>query len=208
MERSSSPPRSAADIETCGTLLVAATGAVAVLQLPHYLKHLRATFADTVRVMLSPSACRFITPYAAGLYADGAVYTDLYQQDDARVPHVELTRQAELFVVMPATAHVLARCAHGLCDGLVTTAVLASPRPVVFVPSMNEAMWTAKATQRNVAQLRADGHTVIEPRVGLELADLKPTFGVMPTAPALVPLLQRVLAERRAAQQPSGSPDL
>lgn len=193
---------------TCGTLLIGATGAVAVLQLPHYLMHLKAMFAGRVRVMLSPSASRFITPYAAGLYADGPVFTDDFEPlDGMRVPHIELTREADLFIVMPATANILAKCAQGACDGLVQTAVLASPRPVVFVPSMNEVMWRKPATQRNVAQLRADGHTVISPRAGLEIADLKPTFGVMPRVTELVPELQAVLAARAAAgQQPVGEP--
>lgn len=194
---------------TCETLLVGATGAVGVLQLPHYLEHLRAMLAGTITVMLSPGACRFITPYAAGLHTDGPVYTETFDQSaDVRVPHIELTRAADLFIVMPATANILAKCAHGMADGLIQTAVLASPRPVVFVPSMNERMWFKPATQRNVAQLRADGHTVIEPRAGLEIADLSPTFGVMPRVTALVPELHAVLAARAAAQpqQPVGEP--
>ena len=82
--------------------------------------------------------------------------------------------------MLPATANIIAKAAHGIADEVVSLSILAASCPVVFVPSMNEIMWNKKIVQKNVAELRRAGHVVIEPVVGLEISTLTPSNGCMP----------------------------
>jgi phosphopantothenoylcysteine decarboxylase/phosphopantothenate--cysteine ligase len=155
----------------------------------------RQTFAQHVHVLMSRGAQKFITPYTFELFSEHHVFCDTFERDEEiKVPHIDLARRAELFVIAPATANVIAKCAHGLCDDVITTSVVACKAPVVFVPSMNEDMWRSRVVQRNVGLLRELGHHVIEPTMGFEIADLKPTFGAIPSFPELTRKLQEILA--------------
>jgi phosphopantothenoylcysteine synthetase/decarboxylase len=84
-----------------------------------------------------------------------------------RPGHIELARWSEMFVILPATANVIGQAANGLGANLLTTTILASPRPVIFCPNVHTTMWKKCAVQRNVEILRADGHIVIEPEVAV-----------------------------------------
>ncbi|HOI67083.1 MAG TPA: flavoprotein, partial [Thiomonas arsenitoxydans] len=112
----------------------------------------------TVQVVLTAAGARFVGAATFQALTGQPVFDDLW---DARVgngmAHIELTRAADLVVVAPATANVLAQAAGGLSDDLLSTLLLASNKPVLFAPAMNREMWAHPATQRNVAQLRADG---------------------------------------------------
>jgi phosphopantothenoylcysteine decarboxylase len=163
-----------------GTLLLGLTGSIGVLSMPDYVRMFRQTFAQHVHVLMSRGAQKFITPYTFELFSEHRVFCDTFERDEeVKVPHIDLARRADLFVIAPATANVIAKCAHGLC---------------VFVPSMNEDMWRSRVVQRNVGLLQELGHHVIEPTVGFEIADLKPTFGAIPSFPELTRKLQELLA--------------
>jgi phosphopantothenoylcysteine synthetase/decarboxylase len=184
---------------TCDTLVIAVTGSVGVLSMPAYVRLFRAALARDVYVIMSRSAQRFITPYSFALYTDHPVFCDTFEQHEGfKVPHIDLARRADLLLVAPATANILARCAHGICDDLISTTVVACQAPVVFVPSMNEIMWRSRVVQRNAALLRELGHHVIEPAMGFEIADNKPTFGAMPPFVEILEALTAILAGRRA----------
>jgi len=184
----------------CDTLLLGVTGSVGALSMPAYAGMFRQYFARDVFVMMSPAAARFVTPYAFELYTDHAVFCDTFDRGEGvKVAHVELCARADLFVIAPATANILGKCAAGVCDELISTAVVACTAPVVFVPSMNDVMWRSKVVQRNVATLRELGHHVLEPARGLEIVDLKPSFGAMPSFQELVHGLRAVLAPGRSA---------
>jgi phosphopantothenoylcysteine decarboxylase/phosphopantothenate--cysteine ligase len=130
------------------------------------------------------------------LFAGSWVYTETHETaGGVAVPHVDLTRDAELMLVMPATANALAKAAHGLCDDLVSTAMVACPGPVVLVPTMNDVMWRSAAVRRNVALARDLGYHVIEPDTGMQLADLGDTGGAMPTFERVVGDLMRILRD-------------
>ena len=147
-------------------LLVGVSGSVAVLNLPSYLAALREGLAGEVRVIMTSQAARMLPPSTVTLICDG-VFLDREPTAEKRPGHVELARWAEMFVVLPATANVIGQAANGLGSNLLTTTILASPRPVVFCPNVNEVMWNKPAVQRNVETLRADGHAVIEPEVAV-----------------------------------------
>jgi phosphopantothenoylcysteine synthetase/decarboxylase len=86
---------------------------------------------------------------------------------ERRPGHIELARWSEMFVILPATANVIGQAANGLATNLLTTTILASPRPVIFCPNVHPSMWNKAAVKRNVETLREDGHTVIEPEVAV-----------------------------------------
>lgn len=165
----------------CQNLLVGVTGSPAALSMPQYVLLLRQTLARQVRVMMSRSAQRFVRPYTMRLFAGSWVYTDTHRAaGGVLVPHIELTADADLLLVMPATANIVAKAAGGICDDLISTAIVACPAPVVLVPAMNTTMWRSRVVQRNVAQARDLGYHVVDPGIGLQLADLQEGHGQMP----------------------------
>ncbi len=124
-----------------------------------------------LRCILTAAAQHFVTPLAVGTLAGNRAYTDLFDpQSEFDVGHIRLARDADLIVVAPATADLLAKMAGGHADDLATAVLLATDRPILIAPAMNPAMWAAKATQRNLAQLAADGVRVIGPNAG-EMAE-------------------------------------
>jgi len=119
------------------------------------------------RCVLTKGAQEFVTPLSVAALSGDKVYTDLFDlTDEAEMGHIELSRSADLVVVCPATADIMAKAAGGLASDLATTALLATDKPVLMVPAMNVRMWEHPATQRNIEILRADGVTVMEPDEG------------------------------------------
>jgi phosphopantothenoylcysteine decarboxylase / phosphopantothenate---cysteine ligase len=111
-----------------------------------------------VTPVLTAAGAQFVTPLSVGALAGDKVYQDLFDlTDEARMGHIELSRTADLIVVAPATADLMAKAAAGLAGDLATTLLLATDKRVLMAPAMNVRMWTHPATQRNLAQLRADG---------------------------------------------------
>jgi phosphopantothenoylcysteine decarboxylase/phosphopantothenate--cysteine ligase len=124
-----------------------------------------------VRCILTAAAQHFVTPLAVGALAGERAHTDLFDpQSEFDVGHIRLARGADLIVVAPATADLIAKMATGRADDLAGAVLLATDKPVLLAPAMNPRMWAAKATQRNLAQLRADGVHVVGPNLG-EMAE-------------------------------------
>lgn len=120
-----------------------------------------------VRPILTHGGAQFITPLALSSLAEDKVYTELFDlTDEAEMGHIQLSRSADLIVVAPATAHLIARAANGLADDLATTTLLATDTPVLMAPAMNVRMWGHPATRRNIATLTADGVTFVGPDEG------------------------------------------
>ena len=120
-----------------------------------------------VRCVLTEGGSHFVTPMTLAALSGDQVYTSLWDlKDEAEMGHIQLSREADLIVVAPATADLMARMATGQANDLATTLLLATDAPVLAVPAMNVRMWLHPATQRNVARLREDGVTVVEPDSG------------------------------------------
>ncbi|WP_404338158.1 bifunctional phosphopantothenoylcysteine decarboxylase/phosphopantothenate--cysteine ligase CoaBC [Sphingomonas sp. MMS12-HWE2-04] len=120
-----------------------------------------------VKVVLTEGGTHFVTPMTLAALSENPVYTTLWDlKDEAEMGHIQLSREADLVVVAPATADLLAKMAAGIADDLATTLLLATDKPVLAAPAMNVRMWQHAATRRNVATLRADGVTVLEPDEG------------------------------------------
>ena len=124
-----------------------------------------------VRCVMTRAAQQFITPLAVGALSNDRVLTDLFNLDDEReIGHIRLSRDADLIVVAPATADLIAKMAGGHADDLATAVLLATDKPVLIAPAMNPRMWSHLATQRNTAILRDDGIQFVGPNAG-EMAE-------------------------------------
>lgn len=119
-----------------------------------------------VKVVMTKAAQEFVTPLTFKALTHKEVYTDLFS-NTSPVPHIELADWTDLAVVVPATADIIAKMANGLADDFASTTLLATSSPKYVVPAMNDKMWQAKATQRNIAQLKEDGVLVLEPVTGM-----------------------------------------
>ena len=124
-----------------------------------------------IRCILTAAAQHFVTPLAVGALSGEPAFTDLFDpQSEFDVGHIRLARDADLIIVAPATADLIAKMATGRADDLAGAVLLATGSPILLAPAMNPRMWAAKATQRNLAQLRGDGVHVIGPNIG-EMAE-------------------------------------
>ena len=120
-----------------------------------------------VTPVLTKGGEHFVTPMSLGTLAEAAVYASLWElKDEVEIGHIQLSRAADVVLVCPATADLIAKMAAGLADDLATTLLLATDKPVVVAPAMNVRMWLHPATGRNIQQLIADGIRVIEPAEG------------------------------------------
>src|SRR5436305_10916383 len=109
----------------------------------------------------------FVTAMSLGTLAESQVHSSLWGlKDEVEIGHIQLSRGSDFVLVCPATADLLAKMAAGIADDLATTLLLAKDKPVVVAPAMNVRMWLNAATQRNIAQLKADGVRVIDPAEG------------------------------------------
>ena len=120
-----------------------------------------------VRCVLTDAGAHFVTPMTLAALSEAPVHTSLWDlKDEAEMGHIQLSREADLVVVAPATADLLAKMANGIAGDLATTLLLATDKPVLAAPAMNVRMWLHPATQRNVATLKSDGITVLAPDEG------------------------------------------
>jgi len=144
-------------------ILLVISGGIAAFKALELIRRLRERGAS-VRCVLSRSAPQFVTPLSVSALSGDKVYSDLFSlTDEAEMGHIQLSRDADLLVVAPASADLLAKMANGLADDLASTVLLATDKKVLVAPAMNVRMWQHPATQRNVAQLKADGVGFIGP---------------------------------------------
>ncbi len=147
-------------------IVLGVTGSIAAYKSVELARRLTQAGA-TVQVVMSRSATEFVRPLTFQALTYRPVEVEMFQiQDERAAGHVAMGRMADVVVVAPATAHVLARLAHGLADDLIATTVLATGAPVIVAPAMETHMWQNAATQENVARLRARGVRVVDPESG------------------------------------------
>lgn len=119
------------------------------------------------RCILTAAGSQFVTALSVSSLSGEKVFSELFNlTDEAEMGHIQLARSADLVVVAPATADLMAKAAHGLANDLATTTLLATDKPVLMAPAMNVRMWQHKATQRNLATLRQDGVHFVGPDDG------------------------------------------
>lgn len=150
-------------------LLVGVCGGISAMGAPHVLYWLKQKLGNRTRVLLSPAAHRFVTPES---FSDLLGERPLTTADDLAPgeSHVSLARDADVIVLLPATANTLVKLSVGLADNLLCTTVMAADCPVILMPATSETTWHKPAVQRAVHQLREDGYTVVDPGPGAAVA--------------------------------------
>jgi phosphopantothenoylcysteine decarboxylase/phosphopantothenate--cysteine ligase len=179
-------------------ILLIVGGGIAAYKACELIRLLRKA-GHGVRCVLTEGGSHFVTAMTLAALSEEEVHTTLWDlKDEAEMGHIQLSRQADLVVVAPATADLMARMVAGLANDLATTLLLATDKPVLAAPAMNVRMWLHPATKRNVAQLRADGVTVMEPDEGaMACGEYGP--GRLPEPTAIVRAIEERLATPREA---------
>jgi phosphopantothenoylcysteine decarboxylase / phosphopantothenate---cysteine ligase len=182
-------------------ILLIISGGIAAYKSLELIRRLKDRGAR-VQVVMTSAARQFVTPLSAATLSGQAVRDDLFSlTDEAAIGHIELSRAADLIVVAPASANILARMANGLADDMATTVLLATDKRVLAAPAMNVRMWLHPATRRNLERLKDDGVLIIGPDSGpMACGEFGP--GRMAEPPAIVEAIEAALAAE-AASSPS-----
>jgi phosphopantothenoylcysteine decarboxylase/phosphopantothenate--cysteine ligase len=179
-------------------ILLVIGGGIAAYKCLDLIRRLRDEGA-LVRAVLTRAATQFVTPLSVAALTNEKAFTDLFDlNDEHEIGHIRLSREADLIIVAPATADLLARMAGGHANDLASTVLLATDKPILAAPAMNPRMWLNPATRRNVAQLEADGVRFVGPNTG-EMAERDEAGpGRLAEVPEIIAAARKVLAEARA----------
>jgi phosphopantothenoylcysteine decarboxylase / phosphopantothenate---cysteine ligase len=176
-------------------VLLILSGGIAAYKGLELIRLLRKAGCGVTCVMTEASK-QFVTPLSVQALTESKVYADLFSlTDESEMGHIQLSRAADLLVVAPATANILAKMTAGLCDDLASTVLLATDKPVLVAPAMNVRMWLHPATQANVATLRSRGVHVIDPTEGV-MACNEFGPGRLAEPPDILAAIQGLLAPR------------
>ncbi|AWY21241.1 bifunctional phosphopantothenoylcysteine decarboxylase/phosphopantothenate--cysteine ligase CoaBC [Moraxella bovis] len=184
-------------------ILLAITGGISAYK-SAILARLLIKSGHQVRVMMTPSACEFITPLTLQALTGNEVHTELLDaQAEKGMGHIELAKWADLVVIAPASANTIGKLANGLADNLVTNVILATTAPVMLAPAMNQAMWGNAIVQDNLAKLARFGFTIIAPDSG-EQACGDVGAGRLPEPESLCEQIDQFLTIQNTAQTLAG----
>ena len=160
----------------------------------------------SVRAIITKGGAEFVTPLSLSVLTEEKALTDLFDlKDEAEIGHIRLSREADLIVVAPATADLLAKMAHGLADDLATAVLLAADKQVLAAPAMNVRMWEHPATCRNLATLKSDGTRFVGPDEG-EMACGEYGLGRMAEPKAILETIESLLGEQPTRTIGRGAP--
>ncbi|WP_431861649.1 bifunctional phosphopantothenoylcysteine decarboxylase/phosphopantothenate--cysteine ligase CoaBC [Azospirillum sp.] len=185
-------------------VLLIIAGGIAAYKCLDLIRRLRER-GCAVRAVLTRAGAQFVTPLSVQALTGDTVYQDLWSlTDESEMGHIQLSRAADLLVVAPATANILARMAAGMADDLATTALLATDKPILVAPAMNVRMWLNPATQANMALLRSRGVATVGPNDG-EMACNEYGPGRMAEPMEIVDAIADHFAAREAPKPLSGT---
>ena len=180
------------------TVVLCVTGGIAAYKAADLTSKLHQNGA-TVHVLMTESATQFIAPMTFETLSGNRAVVDTFDRSFPwEVEHISLAKAADVFVIAPATANVIAKAAHGIADDMVTTTLLATKAPVVVAPAMNTGMYDNPVTQENLATLRKRGFHIIEPDAG-HLACGDSGRGKLPDTPTLLWGIEKALTEQDLA---------
>ena len=177
-------------------ILLIVSGGIAAYKALELIRLLRGK-GYGVRCVLTPAGAQFVTPLSLQALSESKVFSDLFSlTDESEMGHIQLSRSADLVVVAPATANILARMAAGLADDLATTLLLATDKPVLAAPAMNVRMWLHAATQANFSTLSARGVRFVGPDDGaMACGEFGP--GRMAEPPVIVAAIEAMLSDEK-----------
>lgn len=172
--------------------LIAVTGGIAAYKAADVVSQLQKAGVE-VSVIMTKNACEFVTPLTFEALTGKKVYTDTFDySSDATIKHIVLAQEANVFVVVPATANVIAKMAHGIADDMVTSTFLAATCPVVVCPAMHANMYASASTQANLKTLEDRGMTIVGPGKG-RLASGEVARGTLSPVDEIVSAVLKVL---------------
>jgi phosphopantothenoylcysteine decarboxylase/phosphopantothenate--cysteine ligase len=195
------PPNKRGFLVRGKSILLIVGGGIAAYKALELVRRLAERGVRT-RAILTKAGAEFVTPLSLSALTGEKVFSDLFSlTDEAEMGHIQLSRSADLVVVAPATADLMAKMANGHADDLATAVLLATDRKILLAPAMNPAMWTNKATQRNVKQLIADGVVTVGPNAGEMAESGEAGVGRMAEPMEIVAAIERTFDNREAATQ-------
>lgn len=148
------------------TVVLGITGSIAAWQTPEIIGRLRDLMINVYCIM-TKSATKFITPLTLQVSSQNPVVVDMFERRrEWNIAHIALADIADLFLIAPATANIIAKIANGIADDMLTTTVLATKAPVVIAPAMNPDMYSNQITQANIEKLKKSGYHFIDPEYG------------------------------------------
>ena len=175
------------------TIVLGIGGGIAAYKCGDLVRRLGDEGAD-IHVILTTNAHHFITPLTLQTLSGNPVHTDLFSlTSQSKIDHLSLAHRADIIVVAPATADILARIYAGICDDLLTTTLCATKSPVLLAPSMHHQMWENPVTERNVKGLRKLGYHVLEPEKG-NLASGDVGWGRLPESETITRAIEQILS--------------
>lgn len=145
-------------------IVIGITGSVAAYKACELTSRLKQEGAD-VRIVMTRNAMEFIGPVTFRSLTGNPVYTYMFSNEDP-LSHVNLAEWLDVLVIAPATANIIGKISHGIADDLLTTLVLATQKPIIIAPAMNERMYLAKVVQENIEILKGRGYHIVEPETG------------------------------------------
>jgi len=169
-------------------ILVGVTGGISAYKVPFYVRELKKKNA-IVKIILTENAEKFVTPEVLSVLSDG-VFESLWKDG---IPHISLTEEADLFVILPADYNIIGKTASGIADDLLSSCIAAYDKKLLFFPSMNDRMFDNPILQRNLGFLEDYGHSIISPAVG-PLACEKEGKGRLPSVPRLILETEKALS--------------
>ncbi|HEX9063105.1 MAG TPA: bifunctional phosphopantothenoylcysteine decarboxylase/phosphopantothenate--cysteine ligase CoaBC [Clostridia bacterium] len=179
------------------SVVLGVCGGIAAYKVVEVVSRLKKLNAD-VNVIMTDNAMEFITPLTFQAMSHNPVTSDMFKEPkNWDVEHISLARKADIFVIAPATANIIGKIANGIADDMITTTVMATKAPVLFVPAMNHAMYENPIMQENIKKLKKVGYTFLEPETGLMAAEGEYGKGRLPEPLKIVEEVKDILCGTR-----------
>ncbi|MCX8131012.1 MAG: bifunctional phosphopantothenoylcysteine decarboxylase/phosphopantothenate--cysteine ligase CoaBC [Clostridia bacterium] len=179
------------------TVVIGVCGGIAAYKVVEVVSRLRRENAE-VHVIMTENAAKFVTPLTFQSLSHNLVITDMFDEPKKwDVEHISLARKADMFVVAPATANIIGKVANGIADDMLTTTIMATRAPVLFVPAMNSAMYENPIVQSNISKLASYGYLFMEPGTGVMAAEGEYGKGRLPEPEAIVAWIEKILNPER-----------
>jgi len=181
-------------------IIVGVCGGIAAYKVVDMVSRLRKLGAN-IQVIMTNNACEFVTPLTFRSLSNNPVITDMWEEPKQwDVQHISIANKADLFIIAPATANVIGKVANGIADDMLTTTVMATKAPVLFVPAMNTNMYENAIVQQNISKLKSLGYKFMEPGIGTMAERGVYGKGRLPEPPLIVEQVVEVLAVKQDLQ--------
>ena len=176
-------------------IVIGISGGIAAYKACGLVSYLKQQGAN-LNVIMTKNACNFISPLTLETLSGNKVIIDMFEDNEHyEVKHIKLAQEANLILIVPATANIIGKIANGIADDMLTTTIMATKAPVILSPSMNYVMYENKIVQKNLKKLKSYGYKIIEPSTGL-LACGYEAKGKLPKNEEIIECVKVLIKER------------